>query len=664
MSDSKKSYDEAFQDMVGFVDELYLSADADMGQKETSSDGVDVAPMFHELSRIKERYESFELLARGGMKEIYRVHDRRAVRDVALAKPVEQIQEDDYDSFLREAHLTARLEHPSIIKLFNMGIGDDGRPFFTMELKKGRTLRDILRSLRKGEDRDLFPLSRRLEILLRVCEAISYAHSRRVLHLDIKPENIQVGTFGEVQVCDWGMGVVIPRKDDPANDSEVLLDPDLYGPLLLHAQGTPGYMAPEQMRPREPKSEQMDIYALGCLLQELVTLQDPEKELGPKELPDPTLAAIISKARHAEPARRYSAVTEMHKDVFRYLSGYSTSVEHAGFMREAVLFYRRNRQPCRITLVLLSVIAAGSVLFVNQLRQSRNDAKAAQGRAEKALEDFLQEKAASEIRLQQDADLADSVVARVTRREFVDIDVLPLTVEQARIQVESVARENPPSDSRIWRRQFYLNFLIQDFDAAMAIVNKGRYVEHYGPLIPLAEKYAGGLQEKGVLPADKLVALFSDLNALQKEKWTSLIEQILVYDVAMGRPMPEQQAIARSLLLIMNPDAVDPSLDFSDDNRHVSISGTGVKSLRLAGTGRCYLRVFDPLAVSISSRAFTDLNELSGLRLYELDIRGTEVRNVLMLNEMRSLRRMVVSPGQMPPEKLRRLSKYIEVVVK
>ncbi len=661
MSASEEIYDDVFREMDGFADKLYQDAEVYLSREEDDLEQEELSPMYEALCRIEDRYETLELIATGGMKEIYRVHDRRAVRDVALAKPLEKIKRADYDAFLREAHLTARLEHPSIIKLFNMGVAEDGRPFFTMELKRGRSLREIIRSLRKGREGEQYPLSRRLEIILRVCEALAYAHSCRVLHLDIKPENIQVGIFGEVQVCDWGMGVVMPDKGDRIKDSEVLLDPDLYGPLLLHADGTPGYMAPEQKIPREPKSERMDIYALGCLLQELVTLRPPEDSFNPDKMSDPVLSAIISKARNPHSGQRYPSVIELQQDISRFLRGYSTSVEHAGFFRESTLFYRRNRKPCLITFALLTVMVIGTGFFVNTLRQSRNAAEVAQARAEKALEDFLREKAAAEARLRADAVLADSVIARVTRREFVDTDLLPLTVEQARLQIKAITKEAPPSDSPIWRRLFWLNFLVQDFDAALEIVAGGHYVEHYGPLIPFARKYAPYIQEGHLLPVDRFIELLSDLYR-QDKKRHALMEQMMIYDAAMGRSMMEQQAVVRSLLSLTNPDATDPEMKFESDSRKIVISGAGVRILRLGGTGRSYLRVFDPLFISIAGTDIDNLHELKGLRLYELDIRNTGVKIIKPLADMHSLRRLIVSPGQLNPENRALLSDYVEIV--
>ena len=176
---------------------------------------------------------------------------------------------------------------------------------------------------------------------MRICEAVAYAHSRRVLHLDIKPSNIQIGEFGEVQVCDWGLGVVMPDEDATGNSS-ALLDPDLYGPLLIHTKGTPAYMAPEQMDPLQPKLPQMDIYALGCMLHELIVGKKYRSGQRQQNIVS-GLSAIIKKAVAGDPADRYESVTELSADLSLFLSDYSTSVEKRNPFREALLFWKRHR---------------------------------------------------------------------------------------------------------------------------------------------------------------------------------------------------------------------------------------------------------------------------------------------------------------------------------
>ena len=356
--------------------DLFRSCNDLRSESTTQSDSEDISPLYHSIAEITQRYQSHELIGQGGMKEVYRVYDVKLARHVALAKPLSDHLSDRFDAFLREAHLTARLEHPGIIEVFDIGIDDQDRPFFTMELKKGRSLRDLVKEVRESVGEERPPIRGRLEIFMRICEAVAYAHSRRVLHLDIKPSNIQIGEFGEVQVCDWGLGVVMP-DEDATGISTALLDPDLYGPLLIHTKGTPAYMAPEQKDPLRPKLPQMDIYALGCMLYELIV----GKKYRSGQRQDnivPGLSAIIKKAVAEDPADRYESVTELSADLSLFLSDYSTSVEKRNPFREALLFWKRHREACAVVLgacVLLAGFLSTCLLYTSPSPRDRQKSR-------------------------------------------------------------------------------------------------------------------------------------------------------------------------------------------------------------------------------------------------------------------------------------------------
>ena len=164
------------------------------------------SPIFAELQGLGDRYSKPHVIARGGLKQILRVFDTRTGRDVAMAKLLPDAPPEMYEPFLREARLTALLEHPYIIAVHDIGVCGEGLPYFTMELKVGDSLGEIIEQLGMGNAEYLARYDRRslLVIFIKICEAVAYAHSRHVLHLDLKPDNIQVGDFGEVILCDWG----------------------------------------------------------------------------------------------------------------------------------------------------------------------------------------------------------------------------------------------------------------------------------------------------------------------------------------------------------------------------------------------------------------------------------------------------------------------------
>ncbi len=642
------------------IAELYREADPE----KPDDPGAELleSPLFTSLARISKRYENQTLLGTGGMKEVYRVYDAYAAREVAMALPKAELPRDCYDAFLREAHITARLQHPCIINLFHMGIHEDGRPFFTMELKRGLSLRQIISGLKRGKDRDRYSLRARLVIFLRVCEAIAYAHSQRVLHLDIKPENIQVGEFGEVQVCDWGTGEVIPAREGDS-PTETLLDPDLYSTHGESYSGTPAYMSLEQRDPRSPRTMAMDIYSLGCLLGELVTLQPPDRPWNPDHKVDHVLAAVIRKARAVEVKDRFASVSELRSDVARYIAGYSTSVESHGFVREAVLFYRRNRIPCLVTFWLLAILAVATVMFVVQLRIKQMEANTARREAENALQQYLATKAESDKRLA--AQVADTALETDTLATLIYRPLAPGDIFQRAVkQLNAVVANDPPPDAGIWSKRFYLYFQAQQFKTALEHPLPAN--SEYDNLWPIAQEYSDRTSAGGFLAADDLMELFRTLGTRR----LALIEHMLVLDAQNHRPLADQAWMIEAVLQVANsPDWKDGKLifDTTGGQRAVRFSGGGLARLVLAPPGLkkhalSVLRLLKPKSLDLRGTAINSFNDLSGLELIELDVRDRRITDLRSTANMRSLHRIIVSKGQFTPGQLSKVPKFIEIV--
>ena len=183
-----------------------------------------------------ERYENLGSLASGGMKKIVKVKDLNTGKILAKAILNDESSQAK-ELFLRETDIMSELSHPNIVNLHDLGEDDHG-PWFTMELLNGRNLADI------DETKPLIEL---LDIYLKVCDAIIYAHSKNIIHLDIKPENIIVGEFGEVCLCDWGVAKIIGSEDTLGYEKYFSNDQTLHGEI----KGTPGFMAPEQIMGKE-----------------------------------------------------------------------------------------------------------------------------------------------------------------------------------------------------------------------------------------------------------------------------------------------------------------------------------------------------------------------------------------------------------------------------
>ncbi|MCK6550475.1 WD40 repeat domain-containing serine/threonine protein kinase, partial [Myxococcota bacterium] len=297
---------------------------------DTVDDG-DALPLDAHPFRIDARYETLELAGRGGMGEVMVARDRRLGRDVALKRLVAVPADEALSRRLtREAWVTARLEHPSIVPVYDAGESDDGRLYYTMRLIHGRSLRDVLK--------EHTTLDARLGLLrhfLALCEAVAYAHSHGIIHRDLKPANIMVGAFGETQLVDWGLAGFASEAAARAFAAELPQSADLS---QATAFGTPAYMAPEQAK-SGTTSPRTDVWALGAILHEIVVGErllvatssehaleqlrsgDVDRSrlraaTGPAEL-----CTIIEKATAARPEARYRDAGDLAADLARYLDG-------------------------------------------------------------------------------------------------------------------------------------------------------------------------------------------------------------------------------------------------------------------------------------------------------------------------------------------------------
>ena len=279
----------------------------------------------------ESRYRIDKELGRGGMGTVFSAEDTQLGRMEALKVLNEHAASfpDVVRRFLTEARITAQLEHPGIVPVYNLGLLPSGEPFYTMRAVESHSMADVLR---KPEVHQKFPLVRLLAVFSQVCCAMSYAHSRGVIHRDLKPENILIGNYGEVYVTDWGIAKVLGNEvgapTAPASETQ-------HGSFL----GSPGYMPPEQIVDASSVDARSDIFSLGVILYEILTARLPFSRPTPIEIVSATLREEVRPPRainaqapllleelclHClakEPARRPTDLGEVVHELEQYLEG-------------------------------------------------------------------------------------------------------------------------------------------------------------------------------------------------------------------------------------------------------------------------------------------------------------------------------------------------------
>ncbi len=337
-------------------------------------------------------------LARGGIGRILLVHDRHLGREIVLKELLGEfaVSRDTLSAsgagtagtapltvvrFLREARVTGQLEHPSIVPVYELGIRPDGTLYYTMKRVRGRTLTQALQACDSLADR-LHLLSHFTDL----CQAIAYAHSRGVIHRDIKPDNVMLGEFGETVVLDWGLAKVKGKKDihrgELSRDMQALQDGRDGITLDGAVVGTPYYMSPEQAQGHLDRlDERSDVWALGAVLYEILTGRrlfggespiqvifavmqgrfTPPRQLEPSVPAE--LESIGLKALQRDPADRYASAQELAREIQAFQSGARVIAHEYTSWQHLRRFAAKNKPAIIAAGVILGVILVALVLL-------------------------------------------------------------------------------------------------------------------------------------------------------------------------------------------------------------------------------------------------------------------------------------------------------------
>lgn len=631
-------------------------------------------PIYQRLCSPREDYKKEELIGEGGMKRVFRAWDLRANRKVALAELREEAPKELYEAFLREAEVTASLEHPNIISIYDMGIGAKCAPYFTMELKVGLNLDQVLEGLKKGDPelREHYQLESLLEVFLKVCDAVAYAHSRQMLHLDLKPANIQMGSFGEVMVCDWGLAKIVGEVEEEMGD--LLLNPDLLNHLTMHGEfkGTPGYMAPEQIEREGEKSFQSDIYALGGILYSILTLEKPiEGELSdllsktkmgsivwprsrtPERKVPSSLDAVVRRAMSLRSTDRYPTVALLRQEVRNFLSGYSTQAEKAGFSEEIKLFYRRNRAACRMGVGMAILLLAVTLGFFYFLNESRREASIARDKAQQAVALYEQvetEKAAlSGYFFQEQHDRGYSYLISTTY--YAD----PNRAVRQAIEFFDRILEKDPKHLPTRRDKGMALFFSQRFKEA-AVYTEGT---EETPLHELCLKYESKVSaEEGILSPEDFLSLMEEVSSLPNVQPKAFLERCVGWAMEKKKIKPAAPEAVKILLRCWNPQWSGEGFDYDPETQTLRLSGKGLSNLYSTinqCSGKSFLRYMPLKTLDLRGSEVYTIRSLKGSNITSLDVRGTLVTGLENFQDsLPFLKELIVAPGQFREKELGR----------
>ncbi len=326
------------------------------------------------------RYRVMERVGSGGMGAVHRAEDTELERIVAV-KVAASAAESETElpvlrlaRFLREAQITGHLQHPNIVPIHDVGVTKDGRAFLVMKLVEGRNLSEILQRVEEGAEE--LSIRRGLAIVIRICEALAFAHGRGIVHRDLKPSNVMVGAFGEVQVMDWGLAKRLgePHGVAPTRETPTFPAQTVSGALI----GTPSYMAPEQARGElDAIGSRTDVFGLGAILHHVLAgrppywgrsfdevlassragrRSDPSFRRTPRR-PPPELRGVLDRALAADSAERYPTVEAFAADLDAYLGGRRGAAWRDGLFARLVKGVRR-RPIAAVAVTSAAVVVA------------------------------------------------------------------------------------------------------------------------------------------------------------------------------------------------------------------------------------------------------------------------------------------------------------------
>jgi len=533
------------QTIASEASQMGTGTGATVAMRRSPADGVTLADLHggpggggsgQAVPAVREhpgRYRAIKTLAQGGMGQIDIVHDKHLGREIALktllpgrvsgatvsrtkegAPTMDLLTVPIIARFLQEAHVTGQLEHPGIIPIYEMGYRDDGTLYYTMKLVKGQSIQDKLKECKDLKDR--------LQILthfLDICQAIAYAHSRGVIHRDLKPMNVMIGEFGETTVIDWGIAKVQGERDIHEQGMRETVKKMEAGGTQASVQtmdgatmGSPYYMPPEQAAGRTKEiNERADIYALGAILYVILAGVPPYHGMNVREFlakvaafpPKPVLeveptapkelAAVVAKAMAHDAKDRYQTASELAEEVQNYLSGGLVSAYDYNFSELLRRFYKKHKRLIQLgsaSALALMVFAIAYLFTVTYyLRQEqvlRGEADVARGIAEEQRGIAV----ANEQEAVRQKGIAETNEQRAERElYFAKVGLAAGSIEERQIGKARAQLATAPAENRNWE----WGRLQQAMHTDLMTIKGGGQITGYGNGIIVAGQAQGGI---------------------------------------------------------------------------------------------------------------------------------------------------------------------------
>ena len=557
------------------------------------------------------------------------------------------LAENANEQFIREALLTASLEHPNIMPVYDIGYDQNQQAFFTMKLSGEENLGEIIR--KKGANLDDWPLSKRLNLFLRICDGVAYAHSRHILHLDLKPDNIQIGEFGEELICDWGLAWILFDEDE-GNINPNLFNDTAYDKI----KGTPGYMAPEQLNTHQIQFDRRtDIYALGGILYSLVTNKSPMAGAGLHTIISKTINgnipsvrslganndipiainAVIMKAMSLDPEDRYQEVPDLKEDIKSYLNGFATAAENVSFLNSLSLLIKRHRT-LSLSLAFIFLLTIG---FIARLRFSEQ-------KAVKLSDLYTQE--------QNNLNhLKNESVPNLYNLALFNLENMAL--EETRntlIFAESLSKNN----YKTLKLLAEVNFSLHRFNEAKNYFEKISETDHQ--LYQLSVKYASlkndqeNLSTKDCL--DIIKSLYSSLQAVRfakaclNSKKANFKDQIHLYDLALRKKNRYNGASLIKFETYLGKN----TLDLSGYRNFIDFQMRMLKGLKI-----------HKLIIKDINLGQWELIHLAKVPLEEIDLRLNKPVQLDILPKIKTLKKITLYKNQYPEHILKKIPDHILV---